>query len=441
MRRSARPGPGRCVRRSRTAAGPSGTRSAGRSARRTARAPPAGHPRSGAGSYAPCRASRAPPRRRPWRRSSRGPGTRCRPSPEPAPSPPCRAPPRGAPRAPRLVRSAPPHSGHVAATGSSPGGSGKSSPGGGSDPGCSDRTGGGGTSPFTMAAIVLPTSAAGTTASTASTASTATLAIALAGMPAYVASFGSWTMVAPPLVLITARPAEPSSRVPDSTTPTTRRSSAAAAERKRTSMAGRCPFSSRTDGETNVAVLDHQMVIGGRHQDHSFVEPLAVTSGSAREHAGSAQNPGQHAGAPGCDVQQDANGGLQIGGHLLDHARKCLPRRPPRHQSRPGPGAPRTRSSVGTPSTGESVCSGDGSHQPAGSAHRAASGSSRSHSASARLTARVNPSGFTRGRRPCPQPRARSAAARPCSSSPSAPAQDRRPRRRSAMRRLRRLAP
>ena len=88
-----------------------------------------------------------------------------------------------------------------------------------------------------MAAIVLATSSDGTIASTA------TCAIALAGMPAYIASLGSWTIVAPPLALITARPADPSSRVPDSTTPTTRPSSAAAADRNRMSIAGRWPFS------------------------------------------------------------------------------------------------------------------------------------------------------------------------------------------------------
>jgi hypothetical protein len=82
-------------------------------------------------------------------------------------------------------------------------------------------------------AIVLATSSDGTIASTA------TFAIALAGIPAYIASFGSCTIMAPPLALITARPADPSSRVPVSTTPTTRVLSAAAAERNRTSIAGR----------------------------------------------------------------------------------------------------------------------------------------------------------------------------------------------------------
>ncbi len=76
-------------------------------------------------------------------------------------------------------------------------------------------------------------SAAGTIASTL------TFAMALAGIPAYVASFGSWTIALPPLALITASPADPSSRVPVTTTPTTRLSNAEAAERNSTSMAGR----------------------------------------------------------------------------------------------------------------------------------------------------------------------------------------------------------
>ena len=110
-------------------------------------------------------------------------------------------------------------------------------PSGGSGSGSPGRASGGGSSPFTMAAIVVASAADGTIASTV------TFAIALAGIPEYSASSGSWTIVPPPAALITARPAEPSSRVPDSTTPTTRLSKALAAERNRTSIEGRWPFS------------------------------------------------------------------------------------------------------------------------------------------------------------------------------------------------------
>ncbi len=45
---------------------------------------------------------------------------------------------------------------------------------------------------------------------------------ALIGMPEYGASAGSWTSAAPPCTAMVARPAAPSSRAPDSTTPITR---------------------------------------------------------------------------------------------------------------------------------------------------------------------------------------------------------------------------
>ena len=57
------------------------------------------------------------------------------------------------------------------------------------------------------------------------------------------ASGGSWTSDAPPVALIAASPAVPSSSDPERTTPMTRAPCARAALRNRGSTAGRCPFS------------------------------------------------------------------------------------------------------------------------------------------------------------------------------------------------------
>ena len=78
--RSARPGRGRCARRSRTDAGPCGIRSAGRCARRSARAHRAARPRSGAAGTRRAGRRRAPPRRCRSRRSSPAAGTASSPS-------------------------------------------------------------------------------------------------------------------------------------------------------------------------------------------------------------------------------------------------------------------------------------------------------------------------------------------------------------------------
>jgi hypothetical protein len=70
-----------------------------------------------------------------------------------------------------------------------------------------------------------------------------TCSSALVGMPGYSASTGSCTMAAPPPALIAAKPAVPSSCVPDRMIPMTRAPRAAAAERNRTSTEGRWLFS------------------------------------------------------------------------------------------------------------------------------------------------------------------------------------------------------
>ena len=119
-------------------------------------------------------------------------------------------------------------------------------------------------SPLTIAAIARPTIAAGTIASTL------TLAIALAGMAGYAASLGSWTMVAPPLALIIASPADPSSIIPVSTTPTTRPSRAGRSRSKQHVDGRPEPILPRAYGQMDAAILDHQVMVGRRDQDRPF---------------------------------------------------------------------------------------------------------------------------------------------------------------------------
>ena len=139
-------------------------------------------------------------------------------------------------------------------------------------------------------------------------------------------------MVAPPLALIAARPADPSSRVPDSTTPTTRLSSAAAAEQKerRRRPVAVLAWAGR---EPDVSALDHEMVVGRRDEDDPLPKPLAVARRPARQRSRPAEDVREHARAPRRDVEHDADRRTQIGGQPLHDPRQNLdtPRRGAHH--------------------------------------------------------------------------------------------------------------
>jgi hypothetical protein len=143
--------------------------------------------------------------------------------------------------------------------------------------------------------------------------------------------------VAPPAALMTARPADPSSRArqhdPDH----------AAVERSRgraeQDVDGRpVPVLPRSDRQPDLAVLDRKMMVGRRDQDRALTQWLAVARRPAGHLPGATEDVREHAGASGGYVEHDADRGRKVGGQVLDHARENLDstsRRPDHHQIAP----------------------------------------------------------------------------------------------------------
>jgi len=68
-----------------------------------------------------------------------------------------------------------------------------------------------------------------------------------------------------------------------------------------------------------VSVLDREMVIGRRDEDHPLTEPLTIARRPAREPSRPPEDVSEHAGAARRDVEHDADRRPQIRGQALDH--------------------------------------------------------------------------------------------------------------------------
>jgi hypothetical protein len=69
------------------------------------------------------------------------------------------------------------------------------------------------------------------------------------------------------------------------------------------------PVLTWADRQVNVLILKHEVSIRRGDQDLSVPQALAVVCRVGREGAGARQNFGEHTGAVGGDVKDDANSG------------------------------------------------------------------------------------------------------------------------------------